>query len=539
MILKDDNAAIDYIKSSQKESPFFKIAREQSKELFALVEGDKFHEELIKKIEHLESGEKAKARKKYSRSIVDMYERLFQPITNVFSATGSSKKYAIQSEKDKSEFLKRITRIRDNRSIEKWVENQYMPLYHTDPNGVVFMEYQTEGDINATWPTYKSINKIRNYILKGQLLDLILFEPKDIEGGSKLWRIVDDVKDRRIIQTGETFVVDDTKSFDHPFGTVPGFVISDILKVGSVIRVTPIDKIVELTKEYARDQSIKTIYKFLNGFPIHWKYVTQCKPCTGTGKSGEGKCTECDGHGFYKKKDVTDHVTLPVPNKDQQKIAPEIAGFISPDLETWKKYDDELQLLEALAHKTHWGSLITFEPTNGGKTATEIVVSNVQPTINKLNKYADTAEWVEKQITEFAANFYIQSKDKKQNIASISLGRRYIIESPDAILNKYNEAREKGANNVILDRLFNEYLTSKYKNDMEWLRIHLLKSQTEPYLHLTIEQVNTIFGPEEAKKKVLFSDWWASLTMEEIIAKEKTLSDEFDKWLQTKGVIES
>lgn len=529
MTFSNDQEAIDFIKASQTATTFFTAARKQSKELFSLVEGDGFLEELITRIEHLESEEKAKARKKYSRSIKDFYERLLQPINNVFSATGGSVKYDLSPEQQ-STLLDHISKIRDEKSIQKWVENMWMPLYHTDPNGVVFMEYKVDGDTNKTWPTYKSINSIRNYVLKGQMLDVILFEPKQLEDGKQLWRIVDDVMDRFFIQKGETFTLSKELSFKHPFGTVPGFAISDLIKLGTRLRISPIYKITELTKEYARDQSFKSLYKFLHGNPIQWRYFTQCKKCAGVGKTGGSVCSDCSGKGELRKNDVTDQVKLEVPTKDQQMITPEIAGFISPDIETWTQYNNELEILEGYAHKTHWGSIFTFESTSGGKTATEVVVSNIQPIINKLNMYADSAEWVEKQITELTANFLFPVKTKEKNIAQISYGRRYIIESPDAILEQYNKSKEKGDNNVILDRLFNEYLTAKYKNDLEWLRTHLLKAEIEPYLHESVEQINDIFGQIESQRKILFGKWWGTLEQKDFQKDSKVLKSEFDTW---------
>jgi len=87
-------------------------------------------------------------------------------------------------------------------------------------------------------------------------------------------------------------------------------------------------------------------------------------------------------------------------------------------------------------------------------------------------------------------------------------------------------------NNVILDRLYNEYLTAKYGNDPAWLRMELVKSEIEPYLHLTLDQVKEIFGFTEAQKKALFTDWWRTL---DVKAKDKTaeqLQKDFTAWFE-------
>lgn len=543
MIFDSDEQAIQFVREHQKPSPFFVKARDESKELFALVDGLDFTEELIERIEHIESEDKKKAREKYSRSIKDLYGRLFQPITNVFNATGGVKKYEIENEEILRELITIISRIRGNKSLQKWIERTYIPLYHSDPNGLIFVEYLIrDGEIEDFKPTYKSVKKIRYYEQKGQLTEVVLFEPKILKGGNqqnsqsekKLWRLVDDVRDRFILQQGEAYAAinepiiiegEEVVSFDHPFGEVPAIIISDISKIGSEFRISPMDRITDITKEYARDQSIKTLFKFLHGFPIHWRYVSFCKSCQGTGKTGGKVCTDCNGKGKIQKKDITDIVELEVPEKDQVKIDP-IAGFISPDNETWSKYDEELKLLEQLSWKTHWG---TFVKENTEQTATEIFV-NVQPVIGKLNEYADAAEYVEWKITEWLANLLIPNKNKTESIASISYGRRYIIESLDTLLEKYIKAREAGAPAVILDRMLEEYITAKYQHDPDWLRKHLIKTEVEPYVHLTIEQVQTTYGEEEARKKGLFEQWWRSLTPQQML--EDNLIEAFDQWIE-------
>ena len=69
MIFKDDAEAIEAIKANQQIMPDWKAMRDYSKELKALVNGTDFMDELICKIEGIESAEKSKARIKYSKNI--------------------------------------------------------------------------------------------------------------------------------------------------------------------------------------------------------------------------------------------------------------------------------------------------------------------------------------------------------------------------------------------------------------------------------------------------------------------------------------
>jgi len=522
MILTEEQA-IQIVKDNQTVCKSIKKARDYNKELSALINGDGFAEELINRIEHIESEDKAKARLKYARNIQDYFSRLLSPIQNIFSSAGGIVKFNIPNESQYKEFLATISNVRDGKSLSKYIQDYWVNLYHSDPNGLIFIEYSTDEGLEIK-PTYKNINCIRNYEPNGQICEWVLFEPETEENGTKEWRLVDDLTDWTIYQSGELFQVSTDETFIHPFGEVPAIIISDIIDIKNKIRLSPFDAIIGLSKEYARDQSIKTIYKFLNGFPTHWRYVTQCRSCQGTGKKDNKSCPDCDGHGYYKKKDVTDMVTLPIPSNDGVKLAPDIAGYISPDLETWDQYTKELDILEKIAYNTHWGTNVQ-NATN--ETATGRFI-DIQPVMNRLNSYADTAEFVEWKITELIANAVLPTKVKNESISLIVYGRRFIIDSPDVILENYNKAKRENANITILDRLFNEYLTSKYKNDPSWLREENIKASIEPYLHLSILETSTIFGVQEAKKKNYFQDWWNDNKKDIVTKSEEELKKKFE-----------
>ena len=535
MIL-DDDEAIKLMENSVKTPPFILTSRTQSDKLFALMHGDRFLELLINKIENIESKEKAIARKKYSRDIVHFFDRLLRPNANVYSANGGSMHFDV-SDSDREKLLSKIGRARDGKSLREWLKANWMPLYHSDPNGVIFIEYETDPEPKC-WPTYQNINHIRSYKPKGQLVDWIIFEPIKVvinNRAEQVYRLVDDKTDRRLVQkNGGKFEILKTingkvVTFEHPFGEVPCIINSDIKKFKGDYRLSPANGVVELSEEYARDQSIKTLYKKFMGFPREWKYVEQCDSCQGSKKDPEGgACATCDGHGYYKSADVTDVRTLPIPDQDDVKITPDIAGFITPPLDVWEQYNTELQALDGMAHHTHWGTMAGFA-SKVTKTATEIFY-DTQPMTDKLNDLADVGEAIENQIVEWFANFTIPSKPKDKKISSIHYGRRYIIDPPDAILDKYEKAKDAGDNNVILDRLYNEYLTSRFRRDPEFLRVQLLKSSIEPYLHLSNEEVVAIFGNIEAQRKVLFQQWWNTLGGDDLSKTTESLTKEFNTW---------
>ena len=533
MIFESVDDVVKVLKGLKATPKYIENSRKESKELKALISGKDFVKELISKIEHIEGEKRAEARKKYSRSIKDFFERLLRPIDNIYSATGGSRRVELKGDNMELVF-KQLSNIKGGVTLHKWVEDHWMNVYHNDPGGLVFLEYEVVEERAVSYPTYKSIDVIRHYEPKGQKIEYVVFEPKTGKDGEQIWRVVDDLMNYVIIEKGDSYSVLEDFTFEHPFGECPGVINSNIVDILDPyeLRKSPVDTIVGVSKEYARDQSVKTIYKFLHGVPIQWRYVTQCRTCHGTGKDGSGNCQKCDGKGFYESKDVTDLVNIPTPKKDEQIVTPDIAGFISPDLETWESYTEELEYLEKICFNTHWG---THVETGKNETATGRFI-DIQPVINRLNKYADVSQWVEKTLAEWMVNGLITSKSKEERVIEINYGRRYIIEGPDVILERYEKAKEKGDNTTILDRLFNEYLTSKYKNDPKWLHLNLKKADVEPYLHYTPEQVSTIFGPQEAQKKILFEEFWKPLDMEAVVNTDtEKLKTQFSEWV--KGLI--
>lgn len=512
MIFTNEEAIGKIKQLSEEGTPkWVTTARGNSKIYKALVDGEGFSDVLINKIEHIESVSRASARKKYSKDIRDVFERVMKPRENVFQANGGSEKLQLANESMTKIFTDAQSNFKSNKSVFKYLSEVYFNLSDVDPNGLLFLEYKSATNNRSVYPTYKSIDDVYDYEPNGQKVEYVAFEPieKFIGGVTlKLWRLVDDANDRTISQVGDSFII--VSQFTHPFGEVPALVLSEKEKIGSNVRLSAIEKITELAKDYARDKSILTIYKFQKGYPIHWRFVTQCRTCQGIGRKGESSCDACQGHGYIKNTDVSDIVTIPIPDIDQPNIAPNIAGFVSPDLETWKQLKEDIKDFEMVMKDTIWGThLYSSQQKNMQETETATGrYIDVQPIINILNTYADTVEYMDNTICNWLLNFVDPVKNKKEIIYNKSYGRRYIIENPDIILLRYQEAKKTSDSSAILDKLLEEFIMSKYKNDQAMQNVMLKKKSIEPYVHLTHDQVNLAFGPEEAYKKQLFNSFW-------------------------------
>lgn len=530
----DDKEAVEILKKSKQVPQFILDARKRTKTLTALFQGDDFKTELSK-VEHIEkSADKWRAREKYSRSIIDLNERVFRPLDNVYSATGTVKRYNITSETEKKKLLNNITNTRGNQSLQEWLHRNWMPVYHFDPSGVIFLE----GDGEKAYPTYKSINAIRNYEWKGQNLEWVLFEEKKEKKENHevitTQRIVDDSFYRTYKVVGDDFTLIEDRTEPNTFGYCPGMISSDITKVGcEEVRESPARNIVEIEQEYLRDQSILTIVKFLNGFKNLVRPKILCPKCHGAKKTGQGSCNDCDGTGFLINRDPTDEIILPIDITNPDAVIPsasDIAAWIGLDVETWDQYRKELEILGILIYETVWGS---HQVRNEGeRTATEVWI-NTQPVINRLDKYSKVASHMEWQLTEWIANYQI-AKNIDKHVSYIAYGKGFIIDPPNELLRIYSEGKEKQLSPVVLDRQLTEYITAKYGSDPEQLRIELLKMRLDLYIHYTIEQVNEIYGQVEAQKKGLFNEWWESLTIDDYSKSYETLEKSRDEYLNEK-----
>ena len=523
MVFKTEEEIYKYIQENQNVPKWVSDARTYHKRLLALIDGEGFKDLLINQIEHIEGSQKAVARKKYARSIKDFFERLLRLTDNIYSSTGGVKRYENLTDQQVEELTEALHNVRGGKTLEAWLEAVWLIVYHQDPNGIIFLEYDAERGIDP-FPTYKSINVIRNYIPNGQLLEVLLFEPKSLDDGGKLWYVVDDERLYTVKQNNESFQL--INKFEHQFGVVPAVLNSDIEHIGYDKRLSPVDKIVELSEEYGRDLSVKTIYKFQQGFPKHWRYASVCPTCHGLGKDGDGKtCGDCNGTGELHRGDVTNENVFTPPEEGESVITPG-SGFVSTDLSFLEDARTELKLLEDTATYTHWGAVVNTEAV---ATATEIVI-NTQPVTMRLNKYADVAERVETLLTEMIANHMFLAKPKDEKISSIHYGRNYVIESMNAVLERYERAKEQGDNSTILDRLYQEYLLSKYKSDNTGLQIAITKSKVEPYIHYTAEQVQEVSGDKEAQRKQKFSDWWKTLT--NFDQTSESLRNQYNTWFE-------
>ena len=364
-------------------------------------------------------------------------------------------------------------------------------------------------------------------------MNWILFEPKLIPVGSinvEKWRYVDAEKDVTIIRSGESFTIDEDNSFFHPFGEVPGVIVSDLQEIGTEKRYSTINPIIELAKDYAAFKSVSTIMRYTSGMPYFWMYDRFCSSCRGTGKdmtSGD-VCGGCGGTGSMMNRDVTDIHKVDLPrDKEDAIVTPNLMGYISPDLSTLKYYDENATDREQQMEATMWGTQRVKQTGTRNETATGRFI-DTQPIITKLQDYKSNAEWVDNFLTNMIVNWTYGSP-QQDSLVDIIYGDRFIIESQDILIDKYSKAKSEGLPVTILDKLLEEYIYSKFGSNQKLLNDQLKKKEIEPYVHYTIKEVNDIFGVDEANKKAQFVDFWEIVDLNKTV---EQLKNDFNNFIK-------
>jgi hypothetical protein len=232
--------------------------------------------------------------------------------------------------------------------------------------------------------------------------------------------------------------------------------------------------------------------------------------------------------------DVSDVKRLPIPTGTETPIlAPHIAGYITPPIEAWTRMNEELKELEQLMFETLWGTKQLDNEENNTATGKFI---DTQPVNERLSKFSDAAEVIETYITDTIGTLYFQNAYKG---ASISYGRRFQIENPDTLWEKYQTARSAGSPTGALDDMLREYLQSKFENHSIELQKQLKLMDIEPFLHLSAIQVQTLqIANIDKTKKLYFEDFVRTLTDNELIfSKADVLKGRLEEFVKEKDAV--
>ena len=509
MILQD--ADIKKIILERPNSALVEKAQDYTKKLMMHIEGLNL-DSYIEQINMFEKADLVTIRKKYAVSNKHLFSRLHRPKDNIYQAPGGSVYYNIPDSK-KAEFTRMMGSIVYGYSIKKWLKVFYDPATEYDPMGLIMVEVDAN---EQAYPTYKSVLDIYDYQLTGRQPEYIIFkqkEVKDTESGLvvKTYRVIDDASDRQIIVAGDIIKTVPNTTFPNHFGRVPASIISSIYNPVQGLWVSADDAVVELADQFLRQGSVKNIHVNYFGFPRPWEYASACIDCKGEGVRDGKKCETCSGTGQKTKSDPSETIKIPVPQgKDNQKLAPDVAGYITPDIEGWNKMNEELELLENMMFQTKWG---THQAEEGkSETATGRFI-DVQPVNNALGDYSSSTEMMEMFITDLIGTYVYENS---YGGSSITYGKRFMLESADSLWNKITDGIEKGAPLASLYDVYNDYLQSRYNSNSTEMIRQMKLSKIEPLPFATYTQLAAIINfPQNILMRKYWFEQWMNITPEQ------------------------
>jgi hypothetical protein len=471
----------------------------------------------LTEIKGFESPAIREIRSKYSKSNKDVMARLRRPLDKIFSARGGSIYFNLSDTLDKQAMdLVSSKNLKGKKSLKEWVKDVWTAHFLDDPFGVVFTELDVEGN---AYPTYKAITSIYDYQPDGVNLEYIVFEVSvaeklryGLKEDAKVYRIYDDLLDQIVEVKGEEVIYLTNLTFKNFFGYVPGMINSDIMNPEKDGYLSLFDDALTLADDFLLTGSIRTTHKFLHGFPKYWQYAGPCTSCAGT-KYKDGKpCETCKGSGLNVMTKVSDAMLLTPPQtKEDATIAPNIGGYVEPSEIFHTISTEELAMLEDAMNFTIWGkSLQNNKPqvSVGDKTATQ-VLDEVKPEESRLMPISESAEKRHKFILDSIIDIKLRQGYSQSGGSSVNYGRRYMLEGADVLLEKYNDAKLKGAAVSVLDDLLIDYLETEYSGDPVKMTIKLKEMALEPFVHMKAAEVEASMNitAEDKAAKVYYGEW--------------------------------
>jgi hypothetical protein len=465
--------------------------------------------EYLSQINEYENTKQNDLRKKHAIRNPWIIDELVRPADNVWQAKGGDEAYTFTTKTQAKTFADLLNDVRGGMSLKTFMHEIWFERFLADPNGVIFLE-ATEDGKNPHF-TYKSINTIKAYKTHGIKIDWIVFEPDvtlDIDNKDTKEKYVqyswaiDDKFYYRIRNNGKNVEIE--KKFPNIMERAPGIVCSSIFNTNKGYKVSLLDKQIDLLNSYLTKNSVKEIYQFKHNYALFWMYETVCPTCNGTRMHGEGVCATCNGTGFLGKKDVSDAFILPRPKPDERVIGSP-AGYVQPDVATCNENRVELDWLFDKMFHSLWGT--TVEKSDN-ETATGRFIDTM-PVYNKLNTIADIVQMVHKELATIFALFHFPKTFKE---ASVSYSRRYIIEGPDTLWTRYQDARTKGAPEMSLNYMLEQFYYAEFASNQSMAELYIKLMYVEPYVHHSIADVNSMNLSDEIKKmKQYFPEWQKTL----------------------------
>lgn len=537
------------------------LAREKAKKVNMHITGKGVTDFLIK-LDDYETNAQKLLREKLVKSNRSLFSFILRPTDKIFTAKGGAINYNLP-QTEINYLREQVSELADGLNVKKYLKKVVKKQYVIDPNGVLFIDIDPGGMLETH---VVNTNEILWYDNKGNKVNAIIFDTgkKELsdedekefkaiseerlkqEKDKRYYRVIDSETDRIFVSDGGDISELPNSTYDNYFGFVPALILGDEKNPNEDIFESIISDVVEDADALLRLVSTSTVHDLAHLYPRYWSYAQACTRCEGEGQintlvtEAEGEtpavyesstCKSCGGAGHKARTNPSDETIVPVPMDGDPVLAPNLMGFVSPDLQTATFYATKIEKDRNVMFQAMWGT--TYEQGGKRETATGRFL-DAQPVQDRLRDMSSTFS----NFHRFMLTCYgiVILRNPKYR-PSVSYGMRYILEGSDDVLKKYTEATTYDISDVVYLDLRNQYLEAEYQNDpVELLKLQKL-ANVEPFPTMKISDVMSTEGlsEDDKLKKMYYSSWISQLEeSKKILLNEEQLRDDLNKYVQTK-----
>lgn len=520
-----------------------KLARRRAKKINMHVTG-KGSTRYLEELDGYETQAQKILREKLLKSNRSLFSFILRPTDKIFTAKGGSINYNL-NENEKKVLKSNINSVSDNLDIKNYLKKVVKPYFVIDPNGVLFIDIDKEGMLQTQVVT---TDNILWYAKKGNRVDAIIFEhhKKELtkseenfynsistdrlkkEKEKKYYRVVDAKYDKIFENDGGELKEVVSERLNNYFGFVPSLILGDQKDVNSDLFESIVSDIVDDADMFLRRVSVTNIHELAHLYPRYWSYEQACTKCGGEGevsvltKEAEGEnpaeydtstCTSCGGTGVKTRTNPSDELVLKAPMEGEPTLAPNVAGYVQPDLQSAKFYNELIEKAKNTMFQAMWGT--TYQQGGKRETATGRFL-DAQPVQDRLKDISYSFSKIHKFLLDCYGKIILHRKDYE---SAVYYGNRYILDSPDDILDKYIETSKESVSDIAKLDMMDRYFEAEYQNDPMGLLKRKKMANIEPFPTVSVLDVSNMqFLPfQEKMKKLYFSEWVGTLEDAEIV----------------------
>lgn len=486
--------------------------------------------DFLQKLDDYENESQLQLRRKLLKSNRALFSFLWRPADKIFTAKGGAIDYNLPDPNKKFEFEGFIKDTLGGITIENYLKNYVKKEYIIDPNAILFCDFKGETPVIELIP----VSSLHWFEAKGKEVEAFISILEKDEEGRRRYRVVDELTDKIFVEAKDansgavSFVEDVEQTTKSPFSNGKPVIIGDQFNSRLGIYESFMQDIIEDADEFLRDTSIKTVHKLAHGFPVYWSYNRDCVRCEGEGVIKETKliegvetvvdttCPSCGGDGLLKRKNVSDHIMLRVPNGDEPKIAPDVAGVVQPSIAWMDLVERNEEQARNKMFQAVWGTV--FKTTGKRETATGRFIDE-QPIQDRLKEVSDTFQKLHEYILNCLGKVFTNNLKYR---SSVIYGTRYLLESPDEILKLIIDVTDRDVSSTIYSDLIKRYFDTEYSNDtLEAFKKKKLL-EIEPFPNIKLADLTKFELPNVEKlKKLYFIEWSNTLSDSDLVLKSK------------------